>query len=201
MGRLISFEGLDGSGKSTQIRLLATKLRERGFDCVETREPGGTPLGQLLRSAFLETKETVCPIAELFLFSADRAQHVEVLVRPALEKGKVVLSDRFTDSTIAYQCGGRGISFQIVSHLINIATGGLKPDLTIFLDLPVSEALKRKLVENRMDSENVEFYERVRQSYLQIAESEPERFRTVSAEGTVEEVNQRVLNLVLEFLK
>ncbi|MCX7640247.1 MAG: dTMP kinase [Pyrinomonadaceae bacterium] len=200
-GSFISFEGLDGSGKSTQIRLLSIGLREAGFDCIETREPGGTSLGRLLRSAFLETKETVSPIAELLLFSADRAQHVNMLIKPSLEQGKIVLSDRFADSTIAYQCGGRELKRETVDYLIKIATDGLKPDLTILLDLPVEEALKRKNAENRMDSENAEFYERVRQTYLKIAKEEPERFRVVSATGSVEQINQKLLSIVLDFLR
>lgn len=199
-GKFISFEGIDGSGKSTQIRLLAIELRERGFDCVETQEPGGTSLGRLLRAAFLETKEKVSPMAELLLFSADRAQHVDLLIKPALEEGKIVLTDRFADSTLAYQCGGRRISNEIVSYLIKIATGGLKPDLTVFLDLTVEEALKRKQGENRMDFEDFDFYCRVREAYLEIASREPERVKVIPASGSVEEVKKLVFDVVFRFL-
>jgi len=207
-GKFITFEGIDGSGKSTQLRMLASELRVRGFDVLTTCEPGGTPLGRRLREAFLETEETVAPLAELLLFAADRAQHVKFLVEPALKNGKIVISDRYSDATAAYQGAGRGFDEQSINQVIRLATGGLKPDLTLFFDISVNEAISRTNSrsdggeqKNRMDSETVEFYERVRKAYLQIAENEPERFCVVDASGAIDEIKKKVLKLVTEFLK
>jgi len=207
-GKFITFEGIDGSGKSTQLRMLASELRLRGFDVLTTMEPGGTPLGRRLREAFLETEETVAPLAELLLFAADRAQHVNFLVKPALENGKIVISDRYSDATAAYQGAGRGFDEQTINQVIMLATGGLKPDLTLFFDISVGEAISRTNSrsgggerKNRMDSETVEFYERVRRAYLQIAEGEPKRFRVIDASGAISEVKATALELITEFLK
>ena len=207
-GKFITFEGIDGSGKSTQLRMLANELRIRGFNVLPTMEPGGTPLGRRLREAFLETEETVAPLAELLLFAADRAQHVNFLVKPAVAEGKIVVSDRFADATFAYQGAGRGFPETIVNQVIELATGGLKPDLTLFFDLPVQIALTRTALrndageqKNRMDKENTAFYERVRESYLQIAANEPERFRVIDAEGSTSEIQTRVVEIVAEFLE
>ena len=207
-GKFITFEGIDGSGKSTQLRMLANELRIRGYNVLPTMEPGGTPLGRRLREAFLETEETVAPLAELLLFAADRAQHVNFLVKPAVAEGKIVVSDRFADATFAYQGAGRGFPETIVNQVIELATGGLKPDLTLFFDLPVQIALTRTALrndageqKNRMDKENTAFYERVRESYLQIAANEPERFRVIDAEGSTSEIQTRVVEIVAEFLE
>ncbi len=206
-GKFITFEGIDGSGKSTQLQMLASELRFREFDVLTTCEPGGTPLGRRLREAFLETEETVAPLAELLLFAADRTQHVNFLVKPALEQGKIVISDRYSDATFAYQGAGRGFSEKIVNQIIELATDGLKPDLTLFFDLPVHKALLRTdsrtakgEKKNRMDKEKAEFYERVRAAYLKIGKAEPERFRIIDAEGSTDEVKTRVLKIVTEFL-
>jgi dTMP kinase len=207
LGKFISFEGIDGSGKSTQLRLLAGDLRYKGHNVLATAEPGGTPLGRRLREAFLETEETVAPLAELLLFAADRAQHVEFLVKPALAEGKIVISDRYADATVAYQGAGRGFPDKIISQVVRLATGGLKPDLTLFFDLSIEKAIVRararhndEAVRNRMDAETADFYERVREAYLQIAEQEPERFRVVDANGAVEEIHARVAEIVTAFL-
>ncbi len=206
-GKFITFEGIDGSGKSTQLRMLANELRVRGFNVLPTCEPGGTPLGRRLREAFLETEENVAPLAELLLFAADRAQHVNFLVKPALAENKIVISDRYADATFAYQGAGRGFSESIVNQVIELATGGLKPDLTLFFDLSIEKALLRTNnrtgtdeQKNRMDKETAEFYVRVREAYLKIAEREPERFCTINAEGSTDEVQMRVVKIVTEFL-
>jgi dTMP kinase len=160
-----------------------------------------------LREAFLETEENVAPLAELLLFAADRAQHVNFLVKPALEEGKIVISDRYADATFAYQGAGRGFSEQVVNQVIELATDGLKPDLTLFFDLPIEKAVSRTNSrtdtgeqKNRMDKETDGFYARVREGYLKIAASEPERFRLVDAEGSTSEVQMRVVEIVTKFL-
>jgi len=206
-GQFITFEGIDGSGKSTQLRMLAGELRQRSIDVITTREPGGTPLGRRLREAFLETEETVAPIAELLLFAADRAQHVEFLVKPALGEGRVVISDRFADATFAYQGAGRGFPEATVNQIIELATGGMKPDLTLFFDISVENALKRMRSRsetgeriNRMDVETADFYTNVRSAYLAIAEREPMRFRIIDANGSVAEIQAAVVEIVTKFL-
>ena len=205
-GTFITFEGIDGSGKSTQLSLLVDVLASKGVDAVCTREPGGTPLGRRLRAAFLETEEEVAPLAELLLFAADRAQHVEYLIKPAVAAGKVVISDRFADATAAYQGAGRGFPKDTIEQLITMATGGLKPDLTLIFDLPVKDAIGRMSdrshtdVPNRMDAEDAVFYERVRASYLEIADREPERVHVIDAAAPAEEVAVAVSALILPYL-
>lgn len=207
-GKFITFEGIDGSGKSTQVEMLASYLRSNGVKIITTREPGGTPLGDKFRKAFLETNDSISPMAELLAFAADRAQHVEFLIRPSVDRGLVVISDRFADATFAYQGAGRGFPEAKVLDAIDLATGGLKPDLTIFLDIPVELAIKRMetresstSIRNRMDGESVEFYSRVRRAYLGIAEREPERFVVIDATGTAEEIHRKVVEKVSPLLK
>lgn len=207
-GKFITFEGIDGSGKSTQLRMLAGELLSRGLDVLTTREPGGTPLGRRLREAFLETEETVAPIAELLLFAADRAQHVELLIKPSLAEGRIVISDRYADATFAYQGAGRGFSEATVNQVIKLATGGLKPDLTLFFDISVEKALERTHTrdrsgeqKNRMDLETAEFYKAVRDSYLGINKREPKRFKIIDANGSIDEIQKNVWETVTKFLK
>lgn len=207
-GKFITFEGIDGSGKSTQLRLIAGDLRVRGFDVLTTLQPGGTPLGRRLREAFLETEENVHPMAELLLFAADRAQHVNFLIKPALAAGRIVISDRYADATAAYQGAGRGFDEKVIEQVIELATGGLKPDLTLFFDIPIEKAILRtnsrtddETIKNRMDRETTEFYERVRQAYLKIAEKEPQRFQIIDAGGSIDEVHAKVAEIVNKFLE
>lgn len=188
--------------------MLAGDLRARGLDVLTTCEPGGTPLGRHLREAFLETEETVAPLAELLLFAADRAQHVEFLIKPALTEGRVVISDRYADATIAYQGAGRGFDENTINKVIGLATGGLKPGLTLFFDISIENALRRMLARdeaggmtNRMDTETAAFYENVRTAYLGIARREPERFRVVDADRPIEIIHTSVLELVNSFLR
>lgn len=207
-GKFITFEGIDGSGKSTQLRNLAESLRASGLDVVTTREPGGTALGRQLREAFLETLEVVAPMAELLAFAADRAQHVEFLIKPAIESGKIVISDRYADATFAYQGAGRGFPKDKINQVIDLATGGLKPDLTLFFDIPVETAIARMSVRdeseakaNRMDAETAEFYSRVRDAYFEIAQAEPQRFIVVDASGSIEEIQKIVASIVGQVIK
>lgn len=207
-GKFITFEGIDGSGKTTQLRMIANDLRVEGFDVLTTCEPGGTPLGRRLRVTLLETEENVAPMAELLLFAADRAQHVNFLVKPALAEGKIVISDRFADATAAYQGAGRGFDQTTIKQIIKLATSGLKPDLTLFFDLPIEKSLMRTNsrndageIKNRMDFETSEFYAKVRQAYLEIAEKEKKRFRIIDASGSIEEVHRKALEVIMEFLK
>lgn len=187
--------------------MLSGELRGRGVNVITTCEPGGTPLGRRLREAFLETEETVEPIAELLLFAADRAQHVEFLIKPALAEGRVVISDRYADATFAYQGAGRGFPEKTVNQIITLATGGLKPDLTLFFDITVENALRRMEMrketgerKNRMDTETAEFYSNVRTAYLGIAERERKRFAVIDANGSVEEIQAKVAEIVTKFL-
>jgi dTMP kinase len=206
-GIFITFEGIDGSGKSTHLRLLASHFRQMGRDVVTTREPGGTPLGTRLRAALLDSQEHVDPLTELLVFAADRAQHVRILLRPALEAGHIVMSDRYADATVAYQGAGRGFSPELISEIVKLATEGLKPDLTLLFDLPVSEGGKRTKKRtddrkeiDRLDSEDVEFYTRVREAYLRIAEAEPDRVKVIETRGSVEETHALVKEVVQKFL-
>ena len=204
----ITFEGIDGCGKSTQLRMLASELRLRGREVIATREPGGTPLGSRVRQLVLDTEEQVDPLAELLLYAADRAQHVRTLVRPALDSGHVVLSDRYADATVAYQGAGRGFPDEIVAELVALATGGLMPDLTLIFDLPVDESQRRQALRtskghkaDRLDGEDAAFHTRVRDAYLRIAAAEPERVRVIDAAGSVQETQAQVMRIVMPFLE
>lgn len=187
--------------------MLSGELRQRGLNVITTCEPGGTPLGRRLREAFLETEETVTPMAELLLFAADRAQHVEFLIRPALSEGRVVISDRYADATAAYQGAGRGFTEAVISQIIEFATGGLKPDLTLFFDISVENAMRRMHSRsrtgeqiNRMDAETADFYSNVRAAYQAIAEKEPKRFCVIDANGSVEQIQAKVIETATAFL-
>ena len=206
-GVFITFEGIDGCGKSTQLRLLASELRVRGVDVVTTREPGGTTLGQKLRTALLDVQEQVDPLAELLVFAADRAQHVRTLLRPALAAGKVVMSDRYADATVAYQGSGRGFKPELIREIVELATDGLTPDLTLLFDLSVPESAVRTRRRNaakhsdRLDREHREFHLRVREAYLEIAKANPDRVRLIDARGSVQKTHDLVMQIVMPFLK
>jgi dTMP kinase len=206
-GKLITFEGIDGCGKTTQLRMLERILTSRSIPFVSTREPGGTELGKMIRAALLNvSRHSVDPLAELLLYAADRAQHVREFIVPHLERGALVLSDRFYDATTAYQGYGRGFDLALIKQLNELATGGLKPDLTLFFDIDVATGLERihrrggdaagSAVEteaDRLDREPQEFHERVRQGYLEMIQQEPNRFRVIPASGSIEAVRPLVM--------
>ena len=207
-GLFITMEGLDGCGKSTQLERLAEALRERGLKVLVTREPGGTPLGEGVRDLLTsEASNAIVPTAELFLIVGARAQHVAECVRPALASGHVVISDRYTDSTVAFQGYGRGLDLGLIEKMNAAATGGLRPDLTIVLDLEPEQAQARMSPRpvggllGALDVEKLEFHGRVRRGYLDLAAAEADRIRVVEAAGTADETHAGVMQAVLPILK
>jgi dTMP kinase len=191
-GLFITFEGGDGTGKSTQVRLLAEWLTEQGRAVVTTREPGGTEVGTALRDIVLHHRGEVDPRAEALLYAADRAQHIGTLVRPALERGDVVVQDRYIDSSVAYQGAGRVLDAAEIKRISMWATGDLLPDLTVLLDLPGDVARARlageKKVFDRLENEHDDFHERVRAGFLQLAADQPQRFLVVDATASIDDI-------------
>lgn len=210
-GYFISFEGLDGAGKTTQISLLERWLQEHGIDYIRTREPGGTPLGvEIRRLLFQQPELTITPLAETFLFQADRAQHFETVVLPALAAGKVVVSDRCFDSSIAYQGIARGVGRDLVERLSHLAAQGHAPDLTFFLDLDPALVSARTDVtqdssgqreqQSRFDSASEDFQRRLRDAFLFLAASYPLRIQVIDAAQTPEAVHQAILAHVISLI-
>jgi dTMP kinase len=202
-GFFISFEGVEGSGKSTQAALLEQALRGRGLPVLLTREPGGTAVGRRVREVLLSPEhEALTAWAELFLYLSDRAQHVQEIVVPALREGRVVISDRFSDSSLAYQGWGRGLEVAKIKTFNEAATGGLRPHLTFLLDLPPEVGLGRNQKgPDRLEQEDLEFHRRVRQGYLQLQRAEPERIVLIDATLSPQELHQRVLKVALQRLE
>ncbi len=208
MIRFITFEGGDGTGKSTQLQALESYLSKRGKTCLATREPGGTSLGKFIRRLLLEVgKQPITSPTELFLYLADRAQHIQEIIAPALAQGKIVLCDRHTDSTLAYQGYGRGIDIDLLRRLNDMASGGIKPDLTLLFDCPVEIALSRiaqrhfqaasdEQPEDRFEREELEFHQRVRAGFLELARAEPKRFHVIDASRAVAEVTHEIKSIV-----
>jgi len=208
-GKFITVEGLDGCGKSTQLERLATALRGEGIDVLVTREPGGTPVGEKLRAVVLDSRTAgLSPFAELAILFASRAQHIFEVILPAVQAGKWVLCDRFTDSSEAYQGGGRELGSEAVLTLHRVLCGDLQPDLTILMDSDVAASVARarrrnsaakdssQLDENRFEQENKAFFTRVRNKYLEIAKREPQRVATVDARRAPDVVHPEILNVV-----
>jgi len=208
-GHFLTFEGTDGSGKSTQMRLLAARLRAAGHEVLETAEPGGTPIGAQIRRILLDAaNQELSPTTELLLYFACRAQNVDQWIAPALERGAVVLSDRFTDSTLVYQGAGRGLGAEVVMALDRIACRGLAPDLTIYLDIDLETSLARAhrrnrtqadpaaAVETRMDDQSVEFHRKAREAYLELAAREPRRVRVIDGRGDTDAIAEAIWAVV-----
>lgn len=206
-GLFITLEGTDGVGKSTQALLLADHLKKRGLDFILTREPGGgaaAPVSEKIRAILLDPLLDMTALTELILYEAARAEHVQRVVRPALDAGKVVICDRYTDSTHAYQGGARGLPVKVIDALNRIATDGLKPDLTLLLDLPPAKGLKKALARtgsgDRLENEGEDFQNRVREGFLAAAKREPKRIRVVKVRPTIEGTRREVIRIVDGFL-
>jgi dTMP kinase len=204
-GLFITFEGLDGSGKTTQMRRLARRLRARGHVVLETVEPGGTAIGGKIRQVLLDAaNQELSPTAELLLYFASRAQNVDERILPALGRGEIVLADRFTDSTLVYQGCGRGIGAETVLALDRVACRGLKPDLTLLVDIDVETSLARARARNaaesagetRMDEQSLEFHRKVWEAYQALAAGEPERIRRVDGRAAIEEIERAIWDVV-----
>ncbi|MFP5265487.1 MAG: dTMP kinase [Blastocatellia bacterium] len=207
-GFFITLEGMDGCGKSTQLEMLAGALRGRGLDFVVTREPGGTPVGESVRELLVsDASLSITPAAELFLIAGARAQHVAELIKPALASGRTVISDRYTDSTVAFQGFGRGLDLSLIDRMNRFATQGVTPDLTVIFDLAPELARTRLSARpvggllGALDEEALDFHARVREGYLWLAASEPSRVRVVDSSGTPEETHASVMSLVLSVVK
>ena len=203
MGRFVTFEGIEGVGKTTQVARLSAALLERGIEHLVTREPGGTPLAEELRQIVLRAaSEPVPPIAELLLMFAARAVHLNNHIQPNLQSGRWVICDRFTDATYAYQGGGRRLSLESIRQLETLVQGSLRPDLTLLLNAPVSEALQRAhlrntgLVADRFESERAEFFERVAAIYRARATAEPQRIAVIDAAQPADAVSQQILGVL-----
>ncbi|HXG31429.1 MAG TPA: dTMP kinase [Thermodesulfobacteriota bacterium] len=200
----ITFEGVEGSGKTTQAGLLKDFLLQKGYKVTLTREPGWGAVGRLIRRMLLEEKELdLDPLAELCLFCADRVQHVRDLIKPKLKKGEIVICDRYADSTVVYQGYGRRLDLDLVRKLAKASTLNLQPRLTFLFNLPVKLGLSRlekRAGKTKMDEESLEFHERIRQGYIFIAQKEPERIRIINAARDIGEVQEEIRRIVLEYL-
>ena len=200
-GLFITFEGIEHCGKTTQSERLAERLRKDGHTVILTREPGGTSLGLAIRELLLHSPESVSDLPELLLFAADRAHHVDTKIRPALADGQIVISDRFFDSTRAYQGYGRAIEADLIDRAISLATGGLTPDVSILLDIDVSTSRSRGDDEtDRIEQDSDQFFERVRDGFLDIAKQEPDRFLVLDGTRSIEDVGQAIEHHLRPFL-
>lgn len=201
-GLFITFEGADGCGKTTQLQLLKTYLENKGYEIVVTREPGGKGLGEKFREILLNYDGVVSDRCESFLFLADRAQNIDTIVKPAVSSGKIVLCDRHIDSSVAYQGYGRGLNIEEIKKLNSIATGGMLPDLTLVFDIDIETSMQRVGKEkDRMESSGNEFFNRVRNGYLELAKQEPERIKVVDSRGSIEEIHAKVVDILKNLCK
>jgi dTMP kinase len=200
-GLFITFEGADGSGKTTQIKLLETYLTDKKKNFLLTRDPGGTKLGSKLREILLNYEGKIAPFCELFLYLADRAQHVDELIVPNLNEGKMVLCDRYIDSTLAYQGYARGLNIDEIINLNNLVTHSLMPDLTLLFDIDTNIAMTRiGDQKDRLESEAAHFHEKVRNGYLDLAKKNPQRIKIIDATMSIEDINKQVIKLIEDIL-
>lgn len=201
-GHFITLEGPDGAGKTTQLRIVAQELTAKNYQHIITRDPGGTPVGKQIRRILLNSQYALSTTTELLLYQADRAQNVAEVIRPALEQGLLVFCDRYIDSTVAYQGYGRGLCLKTIAMLNEISTGGLKPDLTLLFDLESEAGLSRLHPgsHDRLEREALEFHQRVREGYLALAKSEPERFCIIDASASFTSVQSALRKALSEFL-
>ena len=201
MALFITFEGGEGCGKSVQARALHERLSQSAIPAVLTHEPGGTPLNKNIRQWLKGAENTsISPLAELLLFNASRTQLIDEVIRPELEKGKVVICDRYADSTTAYQSYGRGLDLEMVAAINDIATGGLKPDLTVLLDISAEEGLARKQRRDRFEQEDITFHQRVREGYLKLAKEEPQRWLVIDAKQGKEKIAEIIWKKISQLL-
>lgn len=203
--KFISLEGIEGTGKSTQAKLLSEYLSKKGYDAVLTEEPGGTPISREIRRVLLSTKHDMMDsMTELLLYNAARIQHIKEKILPAIDSGKIVITDRFSDSTVAYQGYGRGISLKLIDSLDKAATGRMRPDLTILLELDVKTGLMRNKHINKVDRlelEDIKFHEKVRKGFLRLASKEPKRIKIVKASKGLDEVHREIVRIVDKVLR
>lgn len=200
----ITFEGIEGSGKTTHVELLSNHLQEKGYRVIKTREPGGTPVGEALRSVLLLKDLHVVPLAELLVFLASRAQHVQEVINPALDEGKIVLCDRFVDASYAYQGYGRGIDLGIIETLNRLVTKGVRPNLTILLDCSVEVGLGRKSADgslDRFEKEELSFHRKIQDAYLKLAEEDPKRYVVLNARQDLAKTQAVIQEKVEKLLK
>lgn len=201
-GLFITFEGCDGCGKTTQLNLTDELLRSKGYETVITKEPGYGSVGQEIRNIVLNNKEHIADKCEMFLFIADRAQHIETLIKPSVAEGKIVLCDRHTDSTLAYQGYGRGQDINLLRELNKIATDNIKPDLTLLYDLDSQTAQNRVGKEkDRMESAGLDFFEKTRYGYEELQKNEPERIKKIDASNSIEKVFEKTAGYIIELLE
>jgi dTMP kinase len=204
-GIFISFEGIEGTGKTTQVKLLVKHLREKGFRIIRTEEPGGTLISLKIRELLLSLENRdMDPVTELLLYNASRVQHIKEVILPAIEKGDIVITDRFSDSTVAYQGYGRGIDLKLIDSLDNISTSRLRPDITIILDIDAETGLRRNREINkndRLEQEHISFHEKVRKGFIDIASKEPERVKLVDCSVSLEDVHRKILNIIDGFIE
>jgi dTMP kinase len=201
-GKFISFEGIDGCGKTTQVKLLEEHLNKKGYDLLVLREPGGTKVGEKIREILLDRENLIFPVTEMLLYASSRAQLVEEKIIPALSKGQIVIVDRFVDSSYVYQGYARGLELDKVRIVNEIATKGLFPDITLYIDITPEEAVKRRRGKraDRLEGEDYEFHKKVREGYLELVKEFPDRFILIDGMKEVQEVHKMILHVLEKYL-